>query len=359
MSESASAVPAPAASAAPPGTPEAWAPPAPPAPVAAIREDEVFDGEALESEASDDRVDADEAFDDRTDDDIDDAGVADAHDVEETPLEAPPAEAADEDEEASNEEEPGEEASDEEPAPWLVVPPLEAPRIVDPVAPVGLAPVEGSLGVETDTENDDEAQPEAEVDAVEGGHLEGEDADLDVDAVNQAHLGQVPVQTIATPVRRPSAAAPLPGLLVLSSTANDGKAQLTSVVAALRAASGIAITDVSPLARILTGGGNLYSAIVAITTTQAPRELAAICQDACAGQDAEAEILTIEGMVGEFDGVALPLPAAHQSAAVLAPWAQLQPAAILPGLGGGPVAVLAQTAPDAGDVKWLALDWLE
>ncbi|WP_454300959.1 hypothetical protein [Salana multivorans] len=357
VSESAPAAPAPATSAAAPGAPEAWAPPAPPAPVAAIQEDEVFDGEALESEASDDRVDADEAFDDRIDDDLDDAVVADAHDVDETPLEAPPAEA--ETEEPSNEE-----ASDEEPAPWLVVPPLEAPRIVDPVAPVVPAPVEGSLGVEndvdadleTEVENDDEAQPEAE-DAAESDHPE--DADLDVDALNQAHLGQVPIQTIATPVRRPSAAAPLPGLLVLSSTANDGKAQLTSVVAALRAASGIAITDVSPLARILTGGGNLYSAIVAITTTQAPGELAAICQDACAGQDAEAEILTIEGMVGEFDGVALPLPAAHQSAAVLAPWAQLQPAAVLPGLGGGPVAVLAQTAPDAGDVKWLALDWLE
>jgi len=43
---------------------------------------------------------------------------------------------------------------------------------------------------------------------------------------------------------------------------------------------------------------------------------------------------------------------------VLQPWAQIAPDAVLPGLGGGPVAALAATAPDRGGIRWLALDWL-
>ena len=39
-------------------------------------------------------------------------------------------------------------------------------------------------------------------------------------------------------------------------------------------------------------------------------------------------------------------------------WAQLDPHAVLPGLGGGPVGALAATAPDRDGVRWLALDWL-
>ena len=35
-----------------------------------------------------------------------------------------------------------------------------------------------------------------------------------------------------------------------------------------------------------------------------------------------------------------------------------RPHAVLPGLGGGPVAALAATAPDRDGVRWLALDWL-
>ena len=43
---------------------------------------------------------------------------------------------------------------------------------------------------------------------------------------------------------------------------------------------------------------------------------------------------------------------------MLQPWAQIDPDAVLPGLGGGPVAALAATAPDRDGIRWLALDWL-
>lgn len=233
-----------------------------------------------------------------------------------------------------------------------------------PAAPAPAAPAAPAPAAEPAGEPDDEldAEIDDELDArLDTGHDDAAeaDADLDVDAVNLAHLDVAPVEVAAIPVRRPSASAPLSGLLVISSTASDGKAQLAAVVGAAHAASGLTVTDVSPLARTATPGGSLFSAILAITTTLGPGELAATCLDLVAGRAADAEILALEGLVGEVDGVTLPLPGAHESAAVLAPWAQLQPSAVLPGLGGGPVAVLAQTAPDSGSVKWLALDWLE
>ena len=58
------------------------------------------------------------------------------------------------------------------------------------------------------------------------------------------------------------------------------------------------------------------------------------------------------------DDLELPHPRAHERAFVLQPWAQVAPHAVLPGLGGGPVAALAATAPDRDGVRWLALDWL-
>lgn len=160
-------------------------------------------------------------------------------------------------------------------------------------------------------------------------------------------------------VRRPAADAPLPALLVLSSTAPSGRTELAGTVAALRSVAGIEVTDVSPLARTVTARGDLFSAVVAIDSTLGPAELAAAAGAAAAHREAEVEVLAIEGLVGEFDGVELPLPGAGSSAAVLAPWAQLDPGAVLPGLGGGPVVVLGETAPDRDGVKWLALDWLE
>jgi dihydroneopterin aldolase/2-amino-4-hydroxy-6-hydroxymethyldihydropteridine diphosphokinase len=58
------------------------------------------------------------------------------------------------------------------------------------------------------------------------------------------------------------------------------------------------------------------------------------------------------------DDLELPHPRAHERAFVLEPWAQVDPQAVLPGLGGGPVAALAATAPDREGIRWLALDWL-
>ena len=43
---------------------------------------------------------------------------------------------------------------------------------------------------------------------------------------------------------------------------------------------------------------------------------------------------------------------------MLVPWSIADPQAYLPGLGGGPVGTLADTAEDRETIRWVALEWL-
>lgn len=165
--------------------------------------------------------------------------------------------------------------------------------------------------------------------------------------------GEVP------PVRRPSAQAGGLARIVLSRTGADAAVDLARTVAGLRVAYGFELGQVSPLARLVTASGELHTVVVVGTSILGPGELLDAATEAAAPHGVIAEILAIDGLIGEFDGVELPLPGAAASAAVLAPWSQVEPTAVLPGLGGGPVVALAQTAPDRDAVKWLALDWLD
>ena len=67
--------------------------------------------------------------------------------------------------------------------------------------------------------------------------------------------------------------------------------------------------------------------------------------------------MTHGSTVGVTDDLELPHPRAHERAFVLVPWAHVDPDAVLPGLGGGPVAALAETSPDRDGIRWMALDW--
>jgi dihydroneopterin aldolase/2-amino-4-hydroxy-6-hydroxymethyldihydropteridine diphosphokinase len=73
----------------------------------------------------------------------------------------------------------------------------------------------------------------------------------------------------------------------------------------------------------------------------------------------DVDILTYGSVSSADPELSLPHPRANERAFVLVPWAHMDPDAFLPGLGGGPVAALADTAPDRGGVRWLALDWYE
>jgi len=166
-----------------------------------------------------------------------------------------------------------------------------------------------------------------------------------------------------------------PTEVVLALGSNLGNAQdtLRSAVAAIAAIPGLELLDVSALARTAPVGGpeqpDYLNAVLIARTTLAPRELlhatAAIEQEHgrerlehWGPRTLDIDIIAFGGLSLVTDDLELPHPRAHERAFVLQPWAQIRPDAVLHGLGGGPVAQLAATAPDREGVRWLALDWL-
>lgn len=170
-------------------------------------------------------------------------------------------------------------------------------------------------------------------------------------------------------------APPRPARVVLALGANvgDARATLRSAIEELARVPGLEITGVSPLARTAPVGGveqpDFLNAVVTGLSGLAPRALLRACQEVEARhgrtrdvhwgpRTLDIDIVTFEGVAAATDDLEIPHPRAHQRAFVLQPWSELDPEAVLPGLGGGPVAALAATAPDREGVRWLALDWL-
>jgi dihydroneopterin aldolase/2-amino-4-hydroxy-6-hydroxymethyldihydropteridine diphosphokinase len=171
-------------------------------------------------------------------------------------------------------------------------------------------------------------------------------------------------------------APPAPVDVVIALGANLGPAQetLRQAVHDLAATPGLEIVQVSPLARTAPVGGpeqpDFLNAVVLARTTLAPRELLHAAQRIEQGHGRErhehwgprtldVDLVVYGGVLAVTDDLELPHPRAHERAFVLQPWAEVDPHAVLPGLGGGPVAQLAATAPDRDGLRWMALDWLE
>jgi dihydroneopterin aldolase/2-amino-4-hydroxy-6-hydroxymethyldihydropteridine diphosphokinase len=163
--------------------------------------------------------------------------------------------------------------------------------------------------------------------------------------------------------------------VVLAIGSNLGAAQdtLRDAVADLAASPGLEVVDVSALARTAPVGGpeqsDYLNAVVIARTTLSPRDLLRATAEVERLHGREREVrwgprtldvdIVVYGTVSAVtDDLELPHPRAHERAFVLQPWAQVRPDAVLHGLGGGPVAALAATAPDRDGVRWLALDWL-
>ncbi|WP_456786834.1 2-amino-4-hydroxy-6-hydroxymethyldihydropteridine diphosphokinase [Cellulomonas sp. P5_C5] len=163
--------------------------------------------------------------------------------------------------------------------------------------------------------------------------------------------------------------------VVLALGANLGPAQetLRDAVTELARTPGIEVRDVSALARTSAVGGpeqsDYLNAVVLAWSTLAPRELLRATQaienahgrerhERWGPRTLDIDIVLYGSVLAVTDDLELPHPRAHERAFVLQPWAQVDPDAVLPGLGGGPVGALAATAPDRDGVRWLALDWL-
>lgn len=164
--------------------------------------------------------------------------------------------------------------------------------------------------------------------------------------------------------------------VVLALGANLGPAQetLRQAVSDLAGTPGIEVAEVSPLARTAAVGGpeqspDYLNAVVLASTTLSARDLLRATQaiEQAHGRERQEhwgprtldiDIVLYGSVLAVTDDLELPHPRAHERAFVLQPWAQVDPHAVLPGLGGGPVGALAATAPDREGVRWLALDWL-
>ncbi|GAB3163668.1 hypothetical protein GCM10027059_18330 [Myceligenerans halotolerans] len=168
-------------------------------------------------------------------------------------------------------------------------------------------------------------------------------------------------------------AEPVEVVLALGANLGDPQATLRAAVMDLDRITGLQVTEVSPLARTAAVGGpeqpDYLNAVVVARTGLAPRELLHACQaiEYAHGRSREEhwgprtldiDIITYGLLTAAADDLEVPHPRAHERAFVLEPWSQLKPDAVLPGLGGGPVAQLAATAEDRQGIRWLALDWL-
>ena len=168
--------------------------------------------------------------------------------------------------------------------------------------------------------------------------------------------------------------SPAEVVLALGSNLGDSQEVLRSAVSALASVPGLEVHAVSPLARTVAVGGpegqpDFLNAVVLARTTLSPRELLATAQgieeqhgrergEHWGPRTLDVDIVQFGSVLAVTDDLELPHPRAHERAFVLQPWAEVDPEAVLAGLGGGPVEALAATAPDKDGLRWMALDWL-
>ena len=161
-------------------------------------------------------------------------------------------------------------------------------------------------------------------------------------------------------------------VLALGSNVGSSQETLRQAVHDLAAVEGLQILAVGPLARTAPVGGpdqpDFLNTVLLARTRLSPRALLHACQrleerhgrvraQNWGPRTLDVDVITFGTVVASADDLELPHPRANQRAFVLQPWSHLDPEAVLPGLGGGPVAALAQTAPDAAGIRWMALDW--
>lgn len=195
----------------------------------------------------------------------------------------------------------------------------------------------------------------------------------------------VPSVAVPEPERAPERAAdldaepaePVEVVLALGGNVGDARTTLRAAIDDLSSSDLLDVVGIAPLAKTAAvlqpdavAQPDFLNTVVIARTSASPRAVLELAHEIEAvhgrtrGQRWGERTLDIDviayGSVSSSDPeLSLPHPRANERAFVLVPWAHLDPDAFLPGLGGGPVAALADTAPDRSGVRWLALDWYE
>lgn len=169
----------------------------------------------------------------------------------------------------------------------------------------------------------------------------------------------------------------VPVVLALGANLADPAQTLRAAIAALSRLPGLQVRAVSPQFATAPVGGpaqpDYLNAVVLASTSRSPQELLQACQAVESDHARERSVrwgprtldidLIAFGAPGSPEEVVLagpeltlPHPRAHERAFVLAPWAALDPAAVLRLPDGtlAPVHELLASAPDRGGVRRLA-----
>lgn len=250
---------------------------------------------------------------------------------------------------------------------------LDAPLHAPLVAPL-VAPLDAPLDAPPDPTATTAPRP-----ALHAADPESTAMFTAIDPEHPEHVpAEVPQTTSAVPPEEPRdrldevPAEPVDVVIALGSNLGPSQETLRRAVYDLAAVDGLEVTDIAPLARSAAVGGpaqaDFLNTVVLGRTRLSPRALLHACQavEAAHGRERhehwgprtlDVDLVVHGGTVASAEDLELPHPRAHERAFVLQPWAQVDPDAVLPGLGGGPVAALAGTAPDRDGIRWMALDW--
>lgn len=170
---------------------------------------------------------------------------------------------------------------------------------------------------------------------------------------------------------------PVEVVLGLGGNVGDVRATLRQAIDDLAASPILEVIDVAPLAKTAAvlqpdavSQPDFLNTVVVVRTSASPRAVLAVAHEIeqahgrvrekrWGERTLDIDIITYGSVSSPDPELSLPHPRANERAFVLVPWSHMDPDAFLPGLGGGPVATLADTAPDRDGVRWLALDWYE
>ncbi|WP_413452022.1 2-amino-4-hydroxy-6-hydroxymethyldihydropteridine diphosphokinase [Georgenia phoenicis] len=161
-------------------------------------------------------------------------------------------------------------------------------------------------------------------------------------------------------------------VLALGGNLGDVRATLAGALTQLDRHPRVTVAAVSPLLRsaalTLPGGGpqpDYLNAVAVLRTGLPPRELLALCQGIELGsgrvrgerwgaRTLDLDLVASGALTWQDAELTLPHPRAHERGFVLAPWARVQPEAVLPGHGR-----VAELAAGLGPVDWVAETWWE